>query len=85
MILIYKDLVQKYLPLLQKQDIINYAKNQNVDLTPEETTIIYNFIHTHSHELLTKNTSNFVLLEKSLRPELYQKILSLYNYYQKYL
>ncbi len=85
MILIYKQLIKKYLPLLKKQDIINYAKTQNVDLTNEETTIIYNFIREHSNELLNKDTHNFKILKNSLNKNLYEKIVYLYNYYKNYL
>lgn len=85
MIFIYKDLINKYIYLLKPQDIKNYAKNQNVDLSESEVTIIYNFIKSHYKELLNNDTKSFSILKNSLNPSLYEKIISLYNYYKNYL
>lgn len=70
---------------MQPQDIINYAKKENVDLSNDETMIIYKFIKKHYNELLNKDTKSFSILKEALSPKLYEKILSLYNYYKNYL
>ena len=70
---------------MQPQDIKNYAKKQNVDLSHTEVTTIYNFIKNHYNELLNKDTKSFSILKKELSPSLYEKIINLYNYYKNYL
>lgn len=83
--IIYKNLIEKYIASLTINDIKNYALKKNEILSNEESEIIYNHIKKHYKELLNKNTSSFQLLKLNLRKELFDKILLLYNEYQKYL
>ncbi len=83
--IIYKELIKKYIYLLQPQDIKNYADSKKIDLNLEEVMIIYNFIKTYYNELLEKNIEVFSMLEKQVRYDIYVKIIELYNYYKKYI
>ncbi len=85
MIFIYKELVRKYIIFLKPQDIINYAKKQKVDLSNDEVMIIYKYLKKYYNELLDKNTESFGILKKSLRSDLYDKLVELYNYYKNYI
>jgi hypothetical protein len=83
--IIYKNLIEKYISNLTENDIRNYAFKHNEILTKEETNIIYNHIKKYYKELLNKNITSFTLLKLNLRKPLFDKILLLYNEYQKYL
>lgn len=85
MIIIYKELIKKYVTKITKEDIKKYALTQNEILTEEESIIILNHIKKYHLELLNKNTSSFNILKQSLRKELFTKIVNLYNEYNNYL
>lgn len=85
MITIYKELIKKYINKLTIEDIKIYALTQNEKLNTEEATIIFNHIKKYYLELLNKDTSSFNILKQNLRKELFNKIVSLYNEYNKYL
>lgn len=85
MIIIYKELIKKYVTKITKEDIKKYALTQNEVLTEEESIIILNHIKKYHLELLNKNTSSFNILKQNLRKELFAKIVNLYNEYNNYL
>lgn len=85
MIKIYKEFIKKYLKTLTIEDIKKYAYKQNETITNEETTIIYNHIKKYQNELLNKNTNSFSILKENLRKDLFNKIVLLYNEYNKYI
>lgn len=85
MIIIYKELIKKYITKITKEDIKKYALTQNEVLTEEESIIILNHIKKYHLELLNKNTSSFNILKQNLRKELFIKIVNLYNEYNNYL
>lgn len=78
MIIIYKDLLKKYINYLEPIHIKNYAKNKNIYITEEETYIIYNFIKDNYLELI-ENESTLLNLKKLLREDLYKEILKEYK------
>lgn len=85
MITIYKELIKKYINKLTPENIKNYALTQNESLTDKESIIIYNHIKKHYLELLNNDTTSFNELKLNLRKELFDKIVHLYNEYNKYL
>lgn len=85
MIIIYKELIKKYITKITKEDIKKYALTQNEVITEEESIIILNHIKKYHLELLNKNTSSFNILKQKLRKELFTKIVNLYNEYNNYL
>lgn len=85
MITIYKELIKNYISKLTPEDIKNYALIQNEHLTNEETLFLYNYIKKYYLELLNKNTNSFSILKQNLRKDLFNKIVLLYNEYNKYI
>jgi hypothetical protein len=82
---IYKELIKKYLKIITIEDIKKYAYKQNETISIEEATIIYNHIKKYQNELLNKNTNSFSILKQNIRKELFNKIVLLYNEYNKYI
>lgn len=85
MIKIYKEYIKKYLKNLNIDDIKKYAYKQNEHISNEEATVIYNHIIKYQNELLNKNTNSFSILKQNLRKDLFNKIVQLYNEYNKYI
>ena len=75
----YKELAKKYIKKLTPQDIKNYAKSINVELDNQEINIIFNFLLINYEALLDKKDYVLEQLKPKLRPELYNKILLLYE------
>ena len=86
MIYIYKNLIISYINNNLDINIIKeYASSINFNISTSESIIIYNFIKRNYNFLLNGNEDCFCELKKSLRPELYNKIKELYNYYKSKL
>lgn len=85
MIKIYKDLIKKYIKSLTIEDIKKFSTKYNENLTNEESQIILNYIKKYHNELLNKNTSSFTILKQNIRKDLFNKIVQLYNEYNKYI
>ncbi|MBQ9019405.1 MAG: hypothetical protein IJ097_03770 [Bacilli bacterium] len=78
MIIIYKEIIQKYIKYLEPIHIKNYANSKNIYISEEETNIIYSFIMNHYLELLN-NDNILVKLKPLIRNDLYEKILIEYK------
>ena len=85
MIKIYKDIIKKYIKNITIEDIKKFSSKYNEVLTNEEALIILNYIKTYHNELLNKDTSSFIILKQNLRNDLFNKIVLLYNEYNKYI
>ncbi len=75
----YKELALKYIKNLTPNDIYNYAKSKNINLSNEEVNIIFNFILNYYEDILNKNTSVFDKLRSRISNELYNKIILIYD------
>ena len=78
MIIIYKDLIKKYINLLEPIHIKNYANNKNIYITNQEVNIIHNFIKTYYNELLI-DESILTELKPLIREDLYKEVLKEYK------
>ncbi|MBR5370003.1 MAG: hypothetical protein IK137_01720 [Bacilli bacterium] len=78
MIIIYKDLIKKYINLLEPIHIKNYASNKNIFITNQEVNIIHNFIKTYYNELL-EDESILNELKPLIREDLYKEVLKEYK------
>ena len=78
MIIIYKDLIKKYINYLEPLHIKNYAENKNIVISNEEVNIIHNFIKTYYNELL-ENESILNTLKPLIREDLYNQVLIEYK------
>ena len=78
-----KYFIKKYIDKLTKQDIIDYAKTKQINLSTQEINIIYTTIKTKWIDFLNGNQNQILKeLESSLSKEPYQEIIKLYNTYQ---
>lgn len=75
----YKELALKYIKNLTPNDINNYAKSKNINLSNDEINIIFNFILNYYKDILNKNTSVFDKLKPKISNDLYNKIILIYE------
>ncbi len=66
-------------------DILNFAKKNNISISTSESIIIYNFIKRNYKFILNGDDSSLKELKNSLREDLYNKIIELYMYYKNKL
>ncbi len=78
MIIIYKELVRKYISNLTPNHIKKYSSSINYILTEEEVSMIYQFIRNYYEELL-EDESTIYKLKGQVRDDLYNKIVELYK------
>jgi hypothetical protein len=77
-IIIYKDLIKKYINLLEPIHIKTYANNKNIFITNEEVNIIHNFIKCYYDELL-ESDSILIELKPLIREDLYNEVVKEYK------
>ena len=75
----YKELAKKYIKNLTPQDIKNYASSINIEVNNQEVNIIFNFLLNNYESLLDKKDYILKQLQPKLRPDLYNKVISLYE------
>ena len=66
-------------------DILNFAKKNNISISTSESIIIHNFIKRNYKFILNGDDSSLKELKNSLREDLYNKIIELYMYYKNKL
>lgn len=76
-------ILKSYINQLTKEHIINFSKNEGVILTNEETNYIYNTIKENYIEIINDPTNIFLKAKRVLRPEVYEKMIKLYEYYKR--
>ena len=78
MIIIYKDLIKKYINYLEPIHIKNYADNKHISISNDEVNIIYKFMKDYYLELL-ENESILNKLKPLIRDDLYEEIIKEYK------
>lgn len=78
MIIIYKELIRKYISKLTPSHIKDYARDNQIYVTDDEVSIIHQFIMNHYENLLEKEET-LLLLKPLIREDLFQTIQSLYK------
>ena len=78
MIIIYKELIKKYINYLEPIHIKNYALKKNITISNEEVNIIHNFIKCYYNELL-EDESILNKLKPLIREDLFKEILKEYK------
>lgn len=78
--------LKEYINSLTEKDIYNFGLKEGITLKDEETKTIYLYIKNY-WETLIKDDSTFIFeeLKEKLRPQVYQKVVELFNKYKKYL
>lgn len=78
-------LINNYIKKITKQDIYNFALNQNIILTNSELDTLYYYLKNKSKEFLS-STNNQIELLKEIKPQLnpltFNKIEELYYLYK---
>ena len=74
----YYNFLNKYIPMLKKEDIINYANKQNIFLTPNEIETIYKVIKTRWKEIYKDGISVINEYRKEFNDITFNKIKELY-------
>ena len=78
MIIIYKELIKKYINYLEPIHIKNYATTKNINISLEEANILHNFIKCYYNELL-ESDSVLIELKPLIREDLYKEVLKEYK------
>lgn len=77
-------LLKNYVNKLTKEDIINYLKNENINITKDDIDIIYDYIKKY-FMIFYKGDPTYLFneLKDKLTKEAYNKALELYQKYKK--
>ena len=75
----YKELIKKWIPNITPTIIKEYGEKIGIKLKDSETTILYQFIKKNYSEILDGNENSFKELKEQLNPNIYQKLLNLYQ------
>ena len=77
-------LVSEYIKKMVEEDVYSFALNEGIKLLDDETKTIYMYIKNYWQVFLREDaTFLFEELKEKLRPEVYNKIIELYNQYKK--
>ena len=77
-----KSIIEKYVEKLTKQDIINYTKKQNIELSDQEINTIYEYIKTKYKDFINNKEQILNELKTKLTKKTYQKLEELLKIYQ---
>ena len=76
-------IVTKYINKLTKQDIINYANKEKINLTNKEIDTIYTYIKTRYNDFFYNDKESLLKeIKNQVSTTTYQKIEELYNQYK---
>ncbi len=79
-----EELIKEYVKNLDEYTIEKFAKSNGITLSDDEVKIIYLYIKNYWYEFYKGDpTPLFKELQEQLRPETYDKIVSLYDKYKK--
>lgn len=81
----YFNIIKKYINYLKKEDIVNFAKKEGVNLSNIELDTIYNVIKTRWEEIYVNGTKVINEYKDKLNKITYDKLIELYSYYKRRL
>lgn len=83
----YEYLVKEYLKKLTIDDILKYARKNNIEISTSDANILLIYAKKHYETLLNGDpTSIFKELKQKIKPETYKEVYKLYIEYKlKYL
>ena len=79
----YFNIIKKYINYLKKEDIVNFAKKEGVNLNNIELDTIYKVIKTRWEEIYVNGIKVINEYKDNLNKITYDKLIELYNYYKK--
>ncbi len=81
----YQFIIQNYVDNLTIDQIINYAKKENISITLDEANIIYDYIKKYWLIFYKGNPNELLIkLKKRIRPDTYNSLINLYQKYKKF-
>lgn len=78
----YFNIIKKYINYLKKDDIVNYAKKEGVNLNNIELDTIYNVIKTRWEDIYNNGINVINEYKDKLNKITYDKLIELYSYYK---
>lgn len=75
----YFNIIKKYINMLKKEDIIEFAKKQNVKLNNIELDTIYNVLKTRWEEIYSNGIKVIGEYKSKLSDATYSKLIELYK------
>jgi len=80
----YLDIIGKYINKLKKEDIQNYAVNNNTKLDNNELELIYNCIKTRWKDIYNDGIKVINEYKNKLKDDTYKKIIEVYENAKRY-
>ena len=86
----YHFFILKYIQNITEKDIIKFVLSQGIELSESEVKLFYHHVKQNWETILYGDpTTLFQAVKSEIRPETYQKMIELYQYfkekYQSYL
>ena len=72
-------LISDYIKKMSAQDIINFAKKKNINISYSEAMILYSYAKKHYKEFISDNPTNIIKeLKEKLSPNTFKEAYKLY-------
>ncbi|MEG2457495.1 MAG: DUF2624 family protein [Bacilli bacterium] len=82
----YKSLIKAYVESITKSDIYTFATKENIEITKEETDIIFNAIKNDTDIILSSDFPSYMKKYNNILSQtLINKILEYYKKYENFL
>ena len=79
-------LIIEYIKKLSVEDIKNYAKIKNINISDSDSIILYTYIKNHYQELLNNDSKIIKEIKDQINPNTFKEVYKLYLEYKiKYL
>lgn len=79
-------LIIEYIKKLSVEDIKNYAKIKNINISDSDAIILYTYIKNHYQELLNNDSKIIKEIKDQINPNTFKEVYKLYLEYKiKYL
>lgn len=79
-------LIIEYIKKLSVEDIKNYAKIKNINISDSDSIILYTYIKNHYQELLNNDSKIIKEIKNQINPDTFKEVYKLYLEYKiKYL
>ena len=79
-----ENIIKKYVNILKKEDIVNFAKKNNLLLDKEELEIIYNTIKNRYIDIYNDGLKVINEYKDKLKKNTYDKLIEVYENAKKY-
>ena len=82
----FRALVENYIDKLTNEDVISFAKNDNVIVTEEEASLFVKTVKENKDDIFKGNGEKYIDdLKDKLSPEAFAELNMLFNKYKKFI